>query len=59
MKKPFDDIQNLAIEFVEFDDQDQPKASSYTPLGYYLHENQHSPEERELTATLAAVAAER
>ena len=35
MKKPFDDMQDLAIEFVEFDEQDQPKASSFTPLGYY------------------------
>jgi hypothetical protein len=52
-------MQDLAIEFVEFDEQDQPKASSFTPLGYYLHETQHSPEERELTAKLAALAAER
>ena len=59
MKKPFDDMQELAIEFVEFDEKDQPKASSFTPLGYYLHETQHSPEERELTAKLAALAAER
>ena len=28
MKKPFDEIRNLAIEFVEFDDKDQPKSTS-------------------------------
>ena len=59
MKKPFDDMQELAIEFVEFDELDKPKASSFTPLGYYLHETHHSSEERELTAKLAALAAER
>ncbi len=59
MKKPFNDMHGLAIEFVEFDDQDKPKASSFTPLGNYLHETQHSPEEQELTAKLAALAAER
>ena len=59
MKKPFDDIYNLAIEFVEFDDNDQPKAASFIPLGHYLHETSHSPEEHEMTAQLVALAAER
>ena len=49
MKKPFDEIHNLAIEFVEFDDKDQPKSASYIPLGHYLHETGHSPEEHEMT----------
>ena len=59
MKKPFDEIRNLAIEFVEFDDKDQPKSTSYIPLGHYLHETGHSPEEHEMTAQLVALAAER
>ncbi len=59
MKKPLDDMQGLTIELVEFDEQDQPKASSFIPLGYYLHETQHSLEERELTAKLAALPTER
>ena len=59
MKKSFDDIHNLAIEFVEFNDKDQPKAASFIPLGHYLHETSHSPEEHEMTAQLVALAAER
>ena len=59
MKKPFDEIHNLAIEFVEFDDKDQPKSASYIPLGHYLHETGHSQAEHEMTAQLVALAAER
>lgn len=59
MKKPVDQIEDMAIEFVEFDDKDQPMAPSFTPLGYYLHETQHSAEEHEMTAQLAALTAGR
>ena len=59
MKKPVDQIHNLAIEFVEFDDKDQPMAPSLTPLGFYLYETQHSAEELEMTAQLAALSAGR
>jgi hypothetical protein len=59
MKKPVDQIHNLAIEFVEFDNKDQPMARSFTPLGYYLHETQHTAEEHEMTAQLAALSASR
>ena len=59
MKKPVDQLHNMDIEFVEFDDKDQPMAPSFTPLGYYLHETQHSAEEHEMTAQLAALSAGR
>ena len=59
MKKPVDQLHNMAIEFVECDDKDQPMASSFTPLGYYLHETQHSAVEHEMTAQLAALSASR
>ena len=59
MKKPVDQIHNLAIEFVEFDDKNQPMAPSFTPLGFYLHETQHTAEEHEMTAQLAALSASR
>ncbi len=32
MKKPVDQIHNLVIEFVEFDDKDQPMAPALYPL---------------------------
>ena len=32
---------------------------SFTPLGFYLHETQHSAEEHEMTAQLAALSASR
>ena len=59
MKKPVDQMHNLAIEFVEFDDKGQAMAPSFTPLGYYLHETEHSMEEHEMTAQLAALSAGR
>jgi hypothetical protein len=59
MKKPSDNLHNMAIEFVEFDKYDQPMPARFTPLGHYLHETDHSHEEREMTARLAALAAER
>ncbi len=47
----------MAIKFVEFDQNDNPVSENLVPLGLYLHEHEVSDQEREMTATLSAVAA--
>ena len=42
MKKPVDQIHNLAIEFVEFDDKDQPMSPSFTPRLVFICIKEHS-----------------
>jgi len=59
MKKWDNEIDNMAIEFVEFDDSNKEIKHSFTPLGLYLHETEASAEEHEMTARLAAMSAGR
>ena len=47
---------NMAIRFVEFDKNDQPVSENLVPLGLYLHEQDLSEQEREMTAQLSAMA---
>lgn len=49
----------MAIKFVEFDQNDNPVSQHLLPLGLYLHEQETSEEEREMTAQLSAMVAKR
>lgn len=50
---------NMAIRFVEFDRNDKPVSEHLVPLGLYLHEQEISEQEREMTAQLSAMVAKR
>ena len=50
---------NMAIKFVEFDQNDNPVSENVVPLGLYLHEHEISDQEREMTAQLSAMVAKR
>ena len=51
--------EKMAIKFVEFDQNDEPICENLIPLGLYLHENETSEHEREMTAKLSAMVAKR
>ena len=51
--------KNMAIKFVEFDQNDEPICENLIPLGLYLHEYEASEHEREMTAKLSAMVAKR
>ena len=51
--------EQMAIKFVEFDQNDRPVSENLTPLGLYLHEYDSSEREREMTAKLSAMVAKR
>jgi len=48
-------IEELAVELVEFDDNDQQIRSTLTPLGAYLHEAPATKEELDMTSQLVAI----
>jgi len=48
-------IEELAVELVEFDDNDQQIRSTLTPLGAYLHEAPTTKEELDMTSQLVAI----
>ena len=48
-------IEELAVELVEFDDNDQQIRSTITPLGAYLHEAPATKEELDMTSQLVAI----
>lgn len=49
-------IEELAVELVEFDDDDQQVRSTLTPLGAYLHEAPATKEELDITSKLVAIS---
>ena len=51
--------EKMAIKFVEFNQNDEPVCENLIPLGLYLHENEASEHEREMTAKLSAMIAKR
>jgi len=59
MKKSDRELQHMAVEYVEFDEHNQPVSQTMTPLGLYLHETGHSEEEFEMAARLSVMAAKR
>jgi len=55
MKNVKPTIEELAVELVEFDDNDQQIRSTLTPLGAYLHEAPATKEELDMTSQLVAI----
>lgn len=51
--------EQMAIKFVEFDQNDRPVSENLIPLGLYLHEYDTTEREREMTAQLSAVVGKR
>ena len=51
--------EQMAIKFVEFDQNDEPICENLIPLGLYLHEFEASEHERDMTAKLSAIVAKR